>query len=608
MQLGANYLEGGRCEFLVWAPKPAEVSLKLFAPQERVLPMVRQGRGYWRATADNVLPGSRYQFFLDGERSRPDPASHFQPDGVHGPSAVVDHRSFAWSDQGWSVPSLAELVVYELHVGAFTAAGTFEAAIPRLEQLRELGITAIELMPVAQFPGSRNWGYDGVQPYAVQNSYGGPHGLKKLVDAAHRAGLAVVLDVVYNHLGPEGNYLWDYGPYFTDRYRTPWGEAINFDGAHSDEVRRYFLQNALHWFKNYHIDALRLDAVHAINDFSAKPFLQELAEQTREFCLGNRRQCLLIAESDLNDARLIRPIEAGGVGLDAQWSDDFHHALHTLLTGENLGYYADFGRTGDLVKAFREGFVLSWRYSTYRKRRHGSSSADRPAHQFFVCSQNHDQVGNRMLGERLIALAGFEGAKLAAAAVLLSPFAPVLFMGEEYGEDNPFPYFVSFEDENLVEGVRRGRREEFRHFHGAGEPPDPQAVGTFERARLDWDKRERGSHRAMADFYRELLRLRREHPVLARRDKDHLEGWGLEEERLLWLRRWRDRDEIWVLMNFNRQEVCSPFPGRQGRWRKVLDSADRQWHGPGSELPALIESRCKVRLAPLSFALYSRET
>ncbi|KIH78066.1 maltooligosyl trehalose hydrolase [Geoalkalibacter ferrihydriticus] len=604
MQLGATHMEGGRCEFLVWAPACREVSLHQVSPRERVLPMEPQGNGYWRIIGEEVPPGSRYFYHLDGERDRPDPVSNYQPQGVHGPSQVIDHRHFAWSDHGWRGCALADLVIYELHVGTFTPAGTFDAVIERLPGLRDLGITAIELMPVAQFPGERNWGYDGVQPFAVQHSYGGPEGLKRLVDACHQLGLAVVLDVVYNHLGPEGNYLWDFGPYFTDHYRTPWGEAINFDGPHSDEVRRYFLQNALHWFKNYHIDALRLDAVHAIYDFSAKTFLQEMAEQTREFSLGNQRSCLLIAESDLNDPRIIRPAELGGYGLDAQWSDDFHHALHALITGEDLGYYGDFGSTGDLVKSYREGFVYSWRYSAFRKCRHGASAADRPAQQFVVCSQNHDQVGNRMRGERLIAQAGFEAAKLAAAAVILSPFIPLLFMGEEYGEDNPFPYFVSFEDEDLIAGVRRGRKEEFEDFHSQGEPPDPQSPETFAAARLDWSKRDKPGYRAMAAFYRELLRLRRENPVLTRRDKEHLEGWGLEDEKLLWLRRWSGKDELWLLANFNNKEISCSFPGRGSAYRKLLDSADRQWQGPGTRLPDNIEGRCKLNLAPQSLAVY----
>ena len=435
---GAHYRRGQPCEFFAWAPRAKRVDIRLLSPVAETLPMTRLEGGYWHLSADGIPPGTDYAYRLDDSLERPDPASFFQPQGVHGPSRIVDHASFAWSHRNWRGLPLEELVIYELHVGTFTPEGTFDAIIPRLGALRDLGITALELMPVAQFPGSCNWGYDGASPFAVQNSYGGPEGLKTLVDACHGHGLAVILDVVYNHLGPEGNYLRDFGPYFTDRYRTPWGEAVNFDGPGSDEVRRYFIANALYWLDVYQIDCLRLDAVHAIFDFSAKPFLQELAEQVRAFAGETGRHCLLIAESDLNDVRVIRPPEQGGYGLHAQWNDDFHHALHALLTSETQGYYRDFGRLEDLAAAYREGFVYDWRYSPYRRRRHGSSSADRPGCQLVVCSQNHDQTGNRPAGERLIELAGFEAAKLAAAAVLFAPAVPWLFMGEEYGETAPF--------------------------------------------------------------------------------------------------------------------------------------------------------------------------
>ena len=443
--LGAIPGENGRCCFRVWAPRAEKVEVRLVAPQERLLPLKKAEAGYFHGVLERVEPGARYFYRLDGTRERPDPASRFQPEGVHGPSQVIE-PDFPWTDQGWCGLGLPAYVIYEIHVGAFTPAGTFEAVIPHLAELKELGITALELMPVAQFPGRRNWGYDGVFPYAVQNSYGGPAGLKRLVDACHRHGLAVILDVVYNHLGPEGNYLGDYGCYFTDRYRTPWGEAVNFDGPHSDEVRRFFIENALYWIGDCHIDALRLDALHAIFDQSPQPFLAELAEAVHAQAEGLNRRVHLMAESDLNDVRLIRPPELGGYGLDAHWNEDFHHALHTLLTGEQGGYYEDFGRLAQLAKAFREGFVYSGQYSPYRRRRHGSSSRGLPGQRFIVFAQNHDQVGNRLLGDRLTRLVSFEALKLAAGAMILSPFLPLLFMGEEYGEVAPFHYFISHSD------------------------------------------------------------------------------------------------------------------------------------------------------------------
>jgi maltooligosyltrehalose trehalohydrolase len=605
VQIGATYLGESRCEFTVWAPAAKEVALHLPGPPDRLLPMERDEQDFWRLTVDDAPPGTRYFFRLDRGSDLPDPASSHQPEGVHKASAVVDHGAFAWSDGGWAGVPPEETILYELHVGTFTEEGTFAAIIPRLSELRRLGVTAIELMPVAQFPGGRNWGYDGVHPFAVQNTYGGPEGLKELVEACHCEGLAVVLDVVYNHLGPEGNYLREFGPYFTSRYRTPWGDAINFDSAGSDEVRNYFIQNALHWFGHYHVDALRLDAIHAIFDFSARAFLQEMAEEVGAWAKGAGRRVQIIAESDLNDVRLIRPPEQGGFGLDGQWNDDFHHALHTLLTGERQGYYLDFGAADDLAKAFREGFVYDWRYSPYRDHRHGSSSAGRPARQFVVCSQNHDQVGNRLLGERLITLTSFEAAKAAAAAVLFSPFVPLLFMGEEYAEEAPFRFFVSFEDPELVEAVRRGRLEEFSDFVWTREPPDPQDPQTFEDSRIRWEKRSSGRHRVMLDFYRELIALRREIPALAALDKENLEAAAGENPKRLRLHRRRGDSQAFCLFNFHPEAIeIDGLP--EGRWVKRLDSAESRWQGPGATLPEHPGSGALVQPA-LSSALYQLE-
>src|SRR5574341_367200 len=476
MRIGANYLEDGNCEFVVWAPFLEKVELKMVSPvgakraSHIFIPMEKNKLGYWKAVIHEVLPGTLYSYRLEDEKERTDPASYSQPAGVHEPSQVVDHKAFNWEDECWEGIGISQMIIYELHVGTFTQEGTFEAIIPRLNEIRDVGINAIEIMPVAQFPGERNWGYDGVYLFAVQNSYGGPEGLKRLVSECHKKAIEVILDVVYNHFGPEGSYLWDYGPYFTEKYEIPWGKAINFDGVYSDEVRNFFIENAIYWFKNYHIDALRLDAIHSIIDMSAKPFLQELAERVEEFSKQEKRKFYLTAESALNDARVIKPKESGGYGIDAQWCDDFHHSLHTLLTGEDQGYYIDFGRVEQLVKSLREGFVYTGGYSQYRKRRHGNSSKDIPGEQFVVCSQNHDQIGNRMLGERLSNIIPFEGLKLAAGVVLLSPFVPLLFMGEEYGEEAPFLYFVSHSDPDLIEAVRKGRKQEFTAFNWKGNP------------------------------------------------------------------------------------------------------------------------------------------
>jgi maltooligosyltrehalose trehalohydrolase len=542
--------------------------------------------GYWQATVPGVPPGSRYFYLLQGQDLLPDPASYYQPLGVHQASEVVDHQDFAWQDQDWPGLQAQEMILYELHVGAFSPEGTLQAIIPRLQELKELGINTLSLMPVTQFPGSRNWGYDGVYPFAVQNSYGGPQGLKELVNACHRLGLAVVLDVVYNHLGPEGNYLSRFGPYFTDKYQTPWGPALNFDSAYSDQVRSFFLQNALYWQRKFHLDGLRLDAVHAIFDQSAKPFLQELQETVQAQAAEIGRPFSLIAESDLNDARLLRDSSQGGFGLQAQWLDDFHHSLHALLTRERQGYYQDFGSLGQLQRALEQGYVQAWDYSEFRKRRHGSPDPDRPARQFVAYSQSHDQVGNRMLGERLCQLLSFEQAKLAAALTLLSPFLPMLFMGEEYAETAPFLYFVNHGDQDLIQGVREGRKQEFAPFGWDQDPPDPQSLQTLQSSQLNWQLRDKGRHAQMLAWYQELLRLRKSLPALARPDFQDQQTRILEDAGLLSFTRGSRTEEVFALFACQDQAASWPESLRQGNWEKMLDSYEQKWSGPGSYLPA----------------------
>jgi maltooligosyltrehalose trehalohydrolase len=595
VSLGATYLGEGRCRFCVWAPLATRVEVQVVSARERIIPLERIERGYHHAVAEGIEPGTLYLYRLDDQRERPDPASRFQPQGVHGPSQVVD-AGFPWDDACWFGLPLRDYIIYELHVGTYTSQGTFEALIPHLDELEHLGITALELMPVAQFPGTRNWGYDGTYPFAVHNSYGGPGGLKQLVNACHRKGLAVVLDVVYNHLGPEGNYLADFAPYFTDRYRGPWGMPLNFDGPHSDEVRRFFNENALHWVTEFHIDALRIDAVHGILDFSAQPFLQELSAIVHEHSERLNRRVFLFPESDLNDTRLVRSRDLGGFGLDAQWNDDFHHALHTLLTGERTAYYQDFGRLQDLIKAFSEGFVYSGDYSAYRGRRHGNSSRFVPAERLVVFAQNHDQVGNRAYSERLSQLVSFEALKLAAAVVLLSPFVPLLFMGEEYGETAPFHYFISHSDPGLIRTVRRGRREEFAAFRWQGEPLDPQAESTFLEARLDHNLRDQGRHRILFAFYRELIRARRDIPALRRLSKEHMEVSGFEQRKLLFVRRWSGSHEAVIIFHFAAEEKTTVIPVPAGCWQKYLDSAEDTWSGPGSKVPGELTSEGGVSL------------
>ena len=607
MRIGAYYQETGQCEFTVWAPLVEKMDLQIVYPQPKIIPMESCERGYWRVV-DNLPPKTRYVYKINADKSIADPASHFQPQGVHGSSQVVDHQQFSWGDEGIEGIELADMIIYELHVGTFTPEGTFEAIISRLDDLKKLGINAIELMPVAQFPGERNWGYDGVYPFAVQSSYGGPEGLKQLVNACHIREIAVVLDVVYNHLGPEGNYLEMFGPYFTDKYRTPWGKAINFDEAYSNEVRNYFIENALYWFHVYHIDALRIDAIHGIFDMRAKHFLQELVERVEECSVNDMRKKYLMAESDLNDARVIRPRERGGFGMDAQWCDDFHHALHTLITQEEQGYYQDFGRIDHLATSLKEGYVYSGQYSSCRKRNHGNSSTERPADQFIVFSQNHDQIGNRIFGERLSSLVSFEALKLAAGAVFLSPYIPLLFMGEEYGEESPFLYFVSHSDSELVRAVREGRKNEFKAFSWQEDPPDPQDPKSFMQCKLGWEKRLEGKHNVLLDFYRTLIKLRRTIPALRHLKKDMLDVSVSHEDKIIALRRWYGDDQVLCIMNFNSKG--SPYNTTElpeGSWKKVLDSSEVRWMGSGSTIPDTIASANNLLLEPFTIVLCQRE-
>jgi maltooligosyltrehalose trehalohydrolase len=608
MQIGSHYLGNGQCAFTVWAPQLTQVAVHLVEPKEQIIPLQQTEQGYWQGQIA-AEPGALYYYQLDGETDRPDPASQAQPQGVHGPSQVIDHSSFTWTDQSWNSRPLEDWVLYELHVGTFTPEGTFDAIIPRIPELLDLGVNAIELMPLAQFPGARNWGYDGVYPYAVQNSYGGVEGLKRLVDACHQQNMAVVLDVVYNHFGPEGNYVWSYGPYFTEKYKTPWGSAINFDHTQSNGVRNYFIQNALHWFREYHIDALRLDASDNIMDASAKHFLHELVEATAEFSEQQGRKFYLTAESDLNDPRWIRSPERGGFGLDAQWNDEFHHALHAVLTGETNSYYKDFGQLSQLAKAYTHNFVYTWEFSKNRQRYHGADPSDCSPRQFVVFSQNHDQVGNRMLGDRLAHLVPFEAQKLIAAAVLLSPSIPLLFMGEEYGETAPFLYFVSHSDPSLIAAVRQGRREEFAEFHALGEAPDPQAEETFQHSKLHWDLRHEGEHQQLWRFYQALLRLRREIPALKYADRQQLTV-TCPTEHLLQLQRWHEQSQILAWFNFSQVPVSVPVSFPAGTWKKLLNSADPEWGGPGAALPNQMTTSDtdpaeSLALHPLSTVVYS---
>jgi maltooligosyltrehalose trehalohydrolase len=608
-KLGAVWLPDGTCKFLLWAPRVKKVDVRIEYPRgARTISLDPLERGYFFGVAKDVNAGALYQYVLDGKTARPDPASEFQPRGVHGRSQVMDGR-FDWKDKEWRGLELKKYVLYELHVGTFTPEGTFDAIISRIANLKQLGVTAIELMPVAQFPGDRNWGYDGVYQFAVQDSYGGPVALKRLVDACHEQGMAVVLDVVYNHLGPEGNYLGEFAPYFTEAYRTPWGAALNFDGPHSDEVRRYFIQNALQWIQDFHFDGLRLDAINAIVDTSARKFLEELSAECRAAGKRLNRPVYLIAESDRNDAKVVERSEVGGWGLDASWNDDFHHSLHVLMTGERNGYYEDYSGVEDLARAFRDGFIYAGQYSTFRQKRHGTSTHDLHGEHFVVFSQDHDQIGNRMLADRYSQTMPLEQLKLAAAVVLLSPYVPMLFMGEEYGEPAPFQYFVSHEDKGLIEAVRKGREEEFARFQWAHKLPDPQAEETFLRSKMNWDLQNGGKHKIIREFYRELLDLRTRIPALSELSKNDQEVVAFSEQKTLFIRRWSGESQICIAFHFGEPKVKVDAPIPAGRWERFLDSAVQKSGSDGGSAGKYLKSTgvARLELAPWQFCVFIRK-
>ncbi|MEU4719098.1 malto-oligosyltrehalose trehalohydrolase [Nonomuraea dietziae] len=535
--------------FEVWAPRATSIELSL--PDSR-LPLRRRDNGWWSVEAPEAGHGTDYRYFVDGEGPYPDPRSRRQPEGIFGPSRVYDHARFTWSDHEWKGRDLRGSIIYELHVGAFTAEGTFTAALDRLDHLVELGVDFVELMPVAPVPGGRNWGYDGVDLYAVNETYGGPDGLKELVDGCHRAGLGVILDVVYNHLGPSGNFLHPFGPYFSGYAGSFWGEAVNLDGPDSDEVRRYFIDNAVQWLRDYHIDGLRLDAVHALHDRRAVHLLAELAAEVDALACSVGRPLTLIAESDLNDPRMITPLDAGGLGMTAQWNDDVHHALHTAVSGERHGYYADFASMEALAKALTNGFVHDGGYSSFRGRSHGAPARGVPGYRLVCCLQNHDQVGNRPAGDRLPLTA----LKLGAGLLLTSPFTPMLFMGEEWGARTPFPFFTDHVEPALREGEAERRAREFEGFGYDWIAPDPSAEDTFLRAKLEWSELKDEEHWSLLCWYRDLIALRKAMPELTDPRLDRVRVEFDEASRWLMVHRL----SLTVMVNFCPDSVTLTVP------------------------------------------------
>ncbi len=571
---------GSSTFFRVWAPRAAALQVHIITGLTgrtgATAALQPDGDGYFTGRVDGARTGARYLYRFPDGRERPDPASLLQPEGVHGPSEVV-----ALEPPRLPAPAtpLERLVFSEIHLGTFTPEGTADAAARHLGELGEAGFTALEVMPVAAFPGARNWGYDGINPFSAHVAYGGPAGLARLVDAAHGAGLRAFLDVVYNHLGPEGNYLGEFGPYFTSRHKTPWGDGLNFDGPDALPVRRYFIESALRWVASAGggFDGLRLDAVHSILDDSPKHVLRDLAEAVHREASETGRAIHVIAESDLNDPKLIERD-----GLDSAWADDFHHALHVALTGEQQGYYRDFAEAP--IQSIASAINQGWHYTGQSKptigKPHGTPARHLPGRRFVACAQNHDQIGNRARGERLVSLTDKGGLRVAAAVLALQPALPLYFQGEEWGAPEPFQYFVSHGDPALVEAVRNGRREEFKSFAWAGEVPDPQAEETFARSRIDWKHRASAEGRAALDWHRSLLKLRREHPALQSDSHDAVEA-RVQDQTLL-LRRFSGSKEVLLVASFASGAVSATLPA--GKWRLLLDSGEAVLSGDRAAL------------------------
>jgi maltooligosyltrehalose trehalohydrolase len=603
-QVGINFDETKQAQVRLWAPLAAHVDVELEAGT--TISLDKSARGYWIKSTDQIKPNDLYKIIIDGDKKLPDPASLSQPRGVHEASAAIDLLEREWNDVEWRNHPLNNYIIYEIHTGTFSAGGNFDGIAEHLDHLVSLGINAIEIMPVAQFPGDRNWGYDGVFPYAVQHSYGGAQKLQELVEACHAKGIAIILDVVYNHVGPEGNYFAEFGPYFTEKYHTPWGQAVNFDDEYCDGVRDYFIENVLMWFRDFHIDALRMDAVHAIKDLSAVHILRAIREKVDDLMQLTGRTHYLIVECDLNDPRFLDAPEKNGFGMDSQWIDEFHHALRITAGEPATGYYSDFSGIKHLEKAYCDAYVYDGQYSEHRKKNFGLSAKGQPGSKFIVFSQNHDQVGNRMLGERSSTLYSFEMQKVLAGAVMISPFLPMLFMGEEYGETNPFLYFVSHTDPELNKMVREGRKAEFAAFHSEGEAPDPDIEHTFLKSKLQWDLLQDAKHQTMLSYYKALINLRKDNPALSNGNRNHVTATAYPDKNTLIVKRWEGKQQIVCLLNFSNQEQAIPAEDSIHNWELLFCSADEKWGGPCTS-DAACQSANKLIVQAESLLIYTRK-
>ncbi len=607
--IGINFHENALPTIKVWAPYAHSVELVLLNKES--YPLEKAEFGFWQANCPKAMPGDKYFLKLNGKNRLPDPASLAQTDGVNEASECIDLNEIRKiRAESWEGISPKKHIIYELHVGTFTPEGTFEAIISKLTYLKELGINAVEIMPVGQFPGNRNWGYDGVFPFAVQNSYGGAKEFAKLIKACHENGIALILDVVYNHLGPEGNTLANFGPYFSGNYITPWGKAINFDDAWCDGVRNFFLENALMWLRDFHVDGLRIDAVHTIKDMSPVHFLQELNQNVLKLNENTGNNHFLIAESDLNDTKIINSLGDNGYGFDAQWCDDFHHALHALITGDRMSYYNDFGSVKHLVKAYNNAYVYDGNYSEFRKKFFGTATENLKGEKFIVYAQNHDQTGNRMLGERLSSLVDFETLKLSAAAVFVSPFVPMFFMGEEYGEENPFLYFISLTNESLLKRIVSGRKRDFGDFQNKkNKMPNPQSEKTYNNSKLSWSFQDSNQKQILLEYYKMLIQLRKTNELINADDRSDAIARESRYGNAIVFSRSKGNKYLLVFMNFYDRPIEEHLPELNNKNPDLLFySAHTKWGGSvqDSENPlSYINSNLAfIKINPRSVAVF----
>jgi maltooligosyltrehalose trehalohydrolase len=601
MRVGANY-QKSNCEFTVWAPNATDVKLTLEDGKQSIK-MGKALNGYWTTRLEQVTPDLEYMFQLDDKPPKPDPASHYQPKGVFGPSKVVDHEKYVWKNNSWRGLEFKELIFCEVHVGTFTLEGTFRAMQNRIAELSDFGVNAVELMPVTQFSGSRGWGYDGVFPFALQNSYGTPDDLKALVDECHKHGVTVFLDFVYNHIGPEGNILNDYAPYFTSERMTTWGPTINLDGVNSSGVRNYFVENTLHWFRDYHIDGIRLDSILWITDGSTKHFLAELNQAVHRYSQESDRRLYMIAETGYNEPAVLTSTNAGGYGFDAQWLDDYQHTLFSLLTGENQSYYKDFTKIEHLADTLTDAYVYVKKPPEFRRRRPEESFRETSAYRFVVFSQNHDQIGNRLNGDRLATISGFEAAKVAAGLILLSPYVPLLFMGEEYGETTPFLFFTDYQGKELADAIREGRKKEFTDFHWTSEVPDPQSPKCFIDSKIKWENRNQDQTAKIASYYKTLIGLRKNVPAFQPDENRNIKKVTTQGKVLL-IEKQKNTSKALIIANLDKeaQTIQTLFPQDS---HKILDSSNPVFGGLGQTLPEM--PVLNMTTPGFCFAVYHKE-